>query len=227
MQPLGEDLGPAARHGVQPRLLEPRQGLARLDLPAPPEVVDLGRGEGLDLGLGPGVVDRLDHPLEVLEGPVRVVPAHDMRLAGARLDHRQHVLDRVLECARFALLASKVTKAAGKHTYIGWVDVAVEHEEDLVSMLPGLDHVRHAADGVEVLGLEEGEPVLTGEALAALHLVPDRGEAGVADPRMRRSGDGHVCLRVRVSQTDQSVWILGSRAHGCQGSRAATGWRRP
>ena len=55
----GEDLGAAARHGVEPGRLQARQRLARLDLPAPPEVVDLGRGERLDLGLRPGRVNRL------------------------------------------------------------------------------------------------------------------------------------------------------------------------
>src|SRR6202795_5112446 len=36
LQALGEDLGAAAGHRVQARRLEPRQRLARLDLPAPP-----------------------------------------------------------------------------------------------------------------------------------------------------------------------------------------------
>jgi hypothetical protein len=57
-------------------------------------------------------VDRLDHPLVVLEGPIRMMPAHDVRFAGARLDHAEHVLDGVLEGAVLALLAREVAEAA-------------------------------------------------------------------------------------------------------------------
>src|SRR5439155_1443969 len=96
-QALGEDLCAAARHGAEAGCFEPDEGLPGLDLPAPPEVVDLGGGEGLDLRLRAGGVDGGDHALEVLEGPVRVMAPRDVDLARARLDHREHVLDGVLE----------------------------------------------------------------------------------------------------------------------------------
>src|SRR5206468_10659364 len=40
-EPLREDLGAAARHGAKAGLLQAGERLARLDLEAPPEVVDL------------------------------------------------------------------------------------------------------------------------------------------------------------------------------------------
>ena len=189
-----------------PAFLSRVRASTRLDLPAPPEVVDLGRGEGLDLGLRPGVVDGLDQPLEVLEGPVRVMAAHDVRLAGARLDHVEHVLDRVLERALLALLAGEVTEAAGEHTDVRRVDVAVEHEEDLVAVQPGLDEVGHAAHAVEIVGREEGEPVLAGQALAGLDLLPDRVEHGIAESRWSGARRRPLTTSVvRVAQTDWSV----------------------
>src|SRR6185503_17765901 len=125
------------------------------------------------------------------EGPVRVMAAHDMRLAGARLDHVQHVLDRVLERALLALLASEVAEGAGEHTYVGRVDVPVEHEEDLVAVPPGLEEVGHAAHPVQIVGGEEHEPILAGQALSALDLLPDRVEEGIAESRWSGHGDGH------------------------------------
>src|SRR6185295_8089356 len=181
-------LGAAARHRVQPRLLEAGERLPRLDLPAPPEVVDLGRGEPLDLGLRTGLMDGLDQPLEVLERPVRMVPAHDVGLARARLDHGQHVLDGVLERALLALLPGEVTKAAREHTYVRRIDVAVEHEEDPVSVEAGLGEVRHAADRVQIVRLEEDESLRTGEALPSLNLLPDAGKTGIADTGRRGYG---------------------------------------
>src|SRR5215472_9012509 len=166
---------------VKTGLLEARQGLPRLDLPATPEVVDLRRREGLDLRLRPGGVDGRDHPLEVLEGPVGVVPAHDVGLPRARLDHLEHVLDGVLEGPCLSLLAREVAEGAGEDAEIGRVDVAVEHEEDLVAVEPGLGEVGQATKAVEILGLEEELAVLTTEPLTGAHLVPERMETGIAE----------------------------------------------
>jgi hypothetical protein len=99
-------------HRVEPGGLQAGQGLARLDLPAAPEIVDLSGGERLDLGIGSGGVDRLHEPLVVLERPVRVVAAHDMDLADVRLDHSNDVLDGVLERAGLALLLGEVAERA-------------------------------------------------------------------------------------------------------------------
>src|SRR5262245_25594890 len=77
----GEDLGAAARHRLKSSGLQARQRLRRLDLPAPPEVVDLGRGESLDLHARSRGVKTRDDPLVVLERPVRMVTADDVDFA--------------------------------------------------------------------------------------------------------------------------------------------------
>ena len=127
-----EHLGPAPRHGVQPGPPEAGQGLPGLDLEAPPPVIHLGRGERLDLCLGPGDMDGLDQPLVILEGPVGVVTADDVDLARAGPDHAEHVFDGMFEGAVLALLAREVAEAARQHAEIGGVHVTVHHEEDLV-----------------------------------------------------------------------------------------------
>jgi hypothetical protein len=191
LKALREDLRPAARHRMEPRLLEPRQRLSRLDLPPPPEVVDLRGGERLDLGLGTGGVDGPDHPLVVVEGPVGMVAAHDVRLAGARLDHVQHVLDGVLEGALFALLSREVAEGARQHADVGRVDVAIQDEKDLLAVPPRFGEIRHAAEAVEVLRFEEELTVFTREPDAVPDLVPDGREAGITEEQGTGCGSQH------------------------------------
>ena len=204
LQALGEDLGAAAGHRVQARRLEPRQRLARLDLPAPPQVVDLRRRERLDLGLRPRRVDGADEPLVVLEGPVRMVAAHDVRLARARLDHREHVLDRVLEGAGLALLLGEVAEAAREHADIGRVHVAVHHEEDLVAVAARLGGVRETSHAVKILGLEEQEALVAVESLLGLYLVPERLEALIAEQGRSAHGNRHGGLLAQSGPTGRS-----------------------
>src|SRR5262245_16656070 len=117
-QPRGEDLGAAAGHRLQARRLQACERLARLDLPAPPEVVDLGGGEGLDLHGGARRVEAGDQPLVVLEGPVRMVAADDVYLADLVTDHANDVLDRVLERPGLALLAREAAEGAGAPAHV-------------------------------------------------------------------------------------------------------------
>src|SRR5207249_8358653 len=134
-----EDLGAAARHRLEPRVLQARERLRRLDLPAPPEVVDLGRGEGLDLHTRARGVQAGDDPLVVLERPLRMVAADDVHLADVLADHADNVLDRVLEASGLALLAGEAAEGAGEDADVGRRDVAVEDEVDAVALARGLD----------------------------------------------------------------------------------------
>ena len=155
---------------------------------APPEVVDLGRGEGLDLDLGPGGVDGLDEALVVLERPVGMVAADDVDLADVRLDHADDVLDRLLERALLALLLGVVAERAGEDADVGRVDVAVDHEVDPVAGLLALDVIRHAAEREQVVGLEAGQAVVEVEPLASAHLVPHASEPRVRDAKVVHDG---------------------------------------
>src|SRR5438876_2916143 len=179
--PPGEDLRAAAGQGVEPRRLQALERLLRLDLPAPPEVVDLGRGERLDLHRGARGVDGLDQPLIVLERPIRVVPAHDVHLGHSVLDHSEHILDRVLEGAGPTWLAREVAEAARQHADVGGVDVAVDHEVDAVAVQPCLDVIGEPPEPEQVAGLEQGEPVVPRKALPRADLRADPVESGVGE----------------------------------------------
>ncbi len=162
-QPGREDLRAAAGHGLQPRRLQPGQRFLGLDLPAAPEVVDLGGREGLDLHVRMGGVDGADDPLVVLERPVRMMAAHDVDLAHLVADHGHHVLDGVLVGAGRALLAGEVAEGAGEHADVGGRDVAVDDEVDAVALAPGLDVVGQAAEPEQVVRREQREPILAAQ----------------------------------------------------------------
>ena len=176
---LGEDLRAPARHRVKAGRLQAGQRLLGLDLPPPPEIIDLGRRERLDLHLGPPDVHRLDHPLEVLEGPVGMVAADDVHLAHAVPDHPEDVLDRVLEGAGLAGLSGEVAELAREHADVRRVDVAVDDEVDAGAVPPRLHVVREPAEPEQVIRLEEEHSVVAGETLVRSHLVPDRGQPGI------------------------------------------------
>src|SRR5678815_4309336 len=120
-----------------------------------------------------------------------MVATHDVRLARARLDHREHVLDRVLEGAGLALLLGEVAEAAREHADIGRVHVAVHYEEDLVAVAARLRGIRETSHAVKVRGLEEEESLGAVESFAGLHLVPERLEALIAEQGRSAHGNRH------------------------------------
>src|SRR5262245_61253285 len=184
-EPRGEDLGTAAGHRLQARGLEPRQRLARLDLPAPPEIIDLGSGEGLDLYTRPRRVQAGYHPLVVLEWPVRVVAADDVHLADLVAHHADDVLDRVLEGPGLPLLAREAAEGAREHADVRRRDVPVEDEVDAIALAPGFDVIGHPAQAEDVAGVEQEETVVTGEALLVLDLFPDGDQTLVGETHGR------------------------------------------
>ncbi len=151
--------------------MQASQRLLGLDLPAAPEVVDLGGGEGLDLHVGVGRVDGADDALVVLEGPVGMVAADDVHLAAVRLHHGHHVLDGVLVGAGLALLAREVAEATGEDAEVGRGDVAVDDEVDALALPPRLHRVGHPAHAQQVGGLEQERAVLAAEALRPLRTL--------------------------------------------------------
>src|SRR5262249_61536599 len=108
-------------------------------LHGPPEVVDLGRRERLDLPPRARGVEARDDPLVVLERPVRMVAADDVDLANVLADHADDVLDRVLERAGLALLAREAAERAGEDTDVRRRDVTVEDEVDPAALARALD----------------------------------------------------------------------------------------
>jgi hypothetical protein len=58
----------------------------------------------------------------------------------------------------------------------------------VLAVQPALGDVGHASEPVQILGLEEQEPVLAGQSPAGLDLFPDRQEATVAEQGRRDHG---------------------------------------
>src|SRR2546422_7292492 len=114
-------------------------------------------GERLDLNLGARGVERGDHPLVVLEGPVGVMAADDVDLAHLRADHTDDVLDGVLEGAVLPLLPGESAEGAREHADVRGRDVAVDDEVDPVALAARLDVVGHPSHTQEVVRLRSEE----------------------------------------------------------------------
>ena len=78
---LAKISAPPAGHGVQARLLQLAQHLLHAHAVELVEEEDLHRGEGLDVDVGPGLLDAAHHVREVRPRQVGVQPAHDVDLA--------------------------------------------------------------------------------------------------------------------------------------------------
>src|SRR5262249_12106130 len=128
-----------------------------------------------------------DDPLVVLERPVRMVAADDVDLPNFLADHADDVLDRVLEGAGLALLASEAAERAGEDADVRRRDVAVEDEVDAVALARGLDVIGDAAQAEEIFGVEEEEAVVTGEAVLLLDFFPDGDQAFVGEMQVLTS----------------------------------------
>ena len=133
-----------------------------------------------------------------------MVAAHDVRFPRARLDHLEHVLDRVLEGASVALLLGEVAEAARQDAEIRGVHIAVHHEEDLVAMAARLGGIGETADAVQILGREEQEALVAVEPVAGLHLVPEMLQAVIAEQGRSAHGDGHGSLQIGDRPTGRS-----------------------
>jgi hypothetical protein len=205
LQQLGqarrEDLGAAAGHRRQPHGLEPAQRVLGLDLPAPPEVVDLRRCERLDRDVGMRGVNRLDHSLVILERPVGMMAADDVDLVHFAAHHRDHVLDAVLVGARLSGLAREAAKGAREHAEVRGRNVTVDDEVNAIALPTRLDMVGHAADAEQVVGLKERQAVVAAETLAGADFVPDRLEAGIRETH-GCTVDRAVSLRKETPQKD-------------------------
>src|SRR5262249_58267259 len=131
-----------------------------------------------------------DDPLVVLERPVRMVAADDVDLPNFLADHADDVLDRVLEGAGLALLASEAAERAGKDADVRRRDIAVEDEVDAVALARGLDVIGDAPQAEEIVGVEEEEAVVAGEALPLLDFFPDGDQAFVGELHARIIASG-------------------------------------
>ncbi|HXJ30399.1 MAG TPA: hypothetical protein VNG35_07150, partial [Gemmatimonadales bacterium] len=57
---------------------------------------------------------------------------------------------------------------------VGWIEVLIGGEGDAVAVLALIGEICEPADGQQVRGVEEREPILAAEPLAPLDLAADR-----------------------------------------------------
>src|SRR5207245_6412913 len=130
-------------------------------------------------------------PFVVLEGPLRMVAADDVDLADLLADHADDVLDRVLEGAGLAFLSREAAERAREDAHVGRRDVAVEDEIDAIALARGFHVIGHAPEAQEIVGLEEEQPVVAGEASPRLDLVPDGRQTRVDNVQSLLPGEAY------------------------------------
>ena len=182
---IGEDLCTAARERPEPDRLELAQHLLVREPGERRHVVDLGRRVALEKDVGKRLVELRDRvPVEV-EGDVGVLAVHHVDLGEAgELPLREGVRDELVGGDRVGLLLllgrRERAELALHAADVRLVQIHVLHEEDAVVPAPhAAGEVGELADGEQVVGLEEREPVVEVETFARLDLCPDPGKRGV------------------------------------------------
>ena len=202
---VGEDLGPAAGERPEPRLLELAQHLLVREPGKRRHVVDLRGRVALQVHVRQRRLERADRVDVEIEADVRVLAVHHVDLGepgqAVLLDRVGHELlgrDRV----RVLLLARRRERAelAFDAADVGLVEIEVLDEVDLVRAAAHSPRgVGQLAEREQVVRLEDREAVLEVEALAGLHLVPERRERGC------RVEEGHVGQRSRSTTASTSA----------------------
>src|SRR3954470_9826772 len=170
--------------------------------------MDLARGEELQVHVGHRLV-QLPHDGDVVaEIDVRTLATDHVNLREAgELALLERVLDELLAGVRVrALLLLRHGERAELALHaadVRLVQVQVLDEVDLVSAAaPAPRAIRELAEGEDVVGLHQREPVLEIEALARFHLLADRVERG------RSVENGHQAV---LSTTASAIASSSSR----------------
>ena len=78
----------------------------------------------------------------------------------------------------------EITEPAGKYAYIRGIDVAVDHEEDLIAVAPALYPIGHASHAEEIRGAHQDEAVVERKSLASFHFLPDGNQPRVGQSHL-------------------------------------------
>ena len=175
----GKNFRAAAGHRVQARRNQAIENFVDGKLPALREVVDLRGGEGLDLKVGVRFANRADVTLVVLEGPIGMMPAHDVHLVHLGCDVRDDFLGRHFPRAVVVAAVNVVAELAVEHTNVGGIDVHVDHEVHAFAVFLPRDEIRHAAQRRQVARFEHGDAVGRCQAFPRAHALPDGDQARV------------------------------------------------
>ena len=127
-------------------------------------------------------------PLVVLERPVGVVAADDVNLADLVASTMPMMSSTVYSNAPASpFLRAKPQNEQGEDADVRRRDVPVQDEVDAIALTPGLDVVGHAAQPEKIVGFEEKEAVVAGEALLVLDFFPDGDQAFVGEMQVLTS----------------------------------------
>ena len=163
-----EDLGAAAGHGAEPGGLELGDDLFDALPGESGEVIDLHRGEGLDVQLRLVGADRSQHLQVEVEGEIGMEAADHVDLGRPGRRRLGALLQDVVERQGVAPLVlhplGKGAEGTAVDAEVGVVDVAVDVEVDLVAVLQPIGVGRQLADGEQVVGLEQRQRLGIGDA---------------------------------------------------------------
>ncbi len=157
-------------------------------------MVDLGRGEALEVHVGQRLVQRADEIEVVVERQVRVLAADHVDLAELlRLVHLERVLHEVADVVQVgAVLLARARERAELALHaadVRVVQVQVVDEEDLVgASAQAASGVGEPPDGEDVVALEQRDAVVEVEPLAGEHLLLDCAECARTVDRCHISG---------------------------------------
>ena len=213
---VGENLGAAAGHGVQPRFFQLHQHFARRHLADLGEEGNLHHGEALEVHLREALLQPGDHVGVVLERQFGMQAADDVELG-----HRLGVaggrgvpdfFQRHGVSAGRVFLAAEGAEPAGRHANIGVVDVAIDVEVGDVAVHPLAHVVGQPPDGENVARAIERQRVVLRQPLLRHHLVGDGLQACVIGlKRMLLPGLAGLLRYGGHSFNDNAAWRRNHR----------------
>ena len=172
-----EDFGAASRQAPQARLLQLMEDFVKCQSRDPGEVVDLHRGEGLEVHLGEALPQGPQREQVEIERQVGVQPPDNVELRrfleAGLLCPAQDLLHRHRVGQGLPLGLAERAELAPVDADVRRVDVPVDDEIHPVAVLPPVGEVRHLPHKEDVPGSEEGEGVLLREPVPRMHLIPD------------------------------------------------------
>src|SRR2546425_5048793 len=139
-----------------------------------------------------------EHVEVVGEPQLGMQPAHDVELAGRVVARRVRFGEDLVEAAGVGTIfprhARERAEHAGvaQHANVRRVEMLVRREEHAVAVAAAVREVAEPADGEEVVGLEQGQPVVARQPLAALDLLGDGLESRIPHAA-RRTASVALC----------------------------------
>ncbi len=191
-----EDLRAAAGHAVEARVAQRPDDLCVGQAVLLGVVVDLHRGEALDVQIGPLGLQRLQQVGVVAEGQIGVQPVDDVHLGHELVAQRAHPPHRLLDRHRVGLWIAgleprEAAEDAAGLAHVGGVDVEVAVEPRQIAVACLAHQVGQRADRRQLGAPDQRDAVVERQALAGEHLLGDVAQARAADGLLGDLGQAH------------------------------------